>query len=185
MIGGKSRRFGRDKVIEPLEGVMLISRVLGVLERLFPEVLLIGHERKELAGLTIIPDIIPGCGPLGGIYTALASSSNPYCFVFAADMPNLNEGLIRYMASLKEQADIILPRWSPGMEPLHAIYAKGLQIKAKKLIDNKSFKIYSLIEQSAVHEISEDVLNCFGNPASFFANVNTLKDVVDTFGCLT
>jgi molybdopterin-guanine dinucleotide biosynthesis protein A len=184
LIGGKSRRFGRDKVVEPLDGIMLVERVISVLKPLFPEITLVGHVRQEIAGYKTVPDIIPGCGPLGGIYTALVSSKSPYCFVFAADMPNLNMGLIRYMAGLKEKADIIIPRLSKGMEPLHAVYSNTAIPVIRNLLEKKQFKISNLIEQMNTEYIGHHSINAFGDPLRIFSNINTLSDI-DISSCET
>ena len=177
LIGGKSRRFGRDKVVEPLNGVMLVERVISILKPLFSEIALIGHVRHVISGYKIIPDIMPGCGPLGGIYTALVSSNNPYCFIFAADMPNLNMGLIRYMAGLKEKADIIIPQMPKGLEPLHAIYSKTAIPVIKDLLVKKDFKILNLIEQMKTEYIGYQSIKDFGEPLKIFSNINSLSDI--------
>jgi molybdopterin-guanine dinucleotide biosynthesis protein A len=177
LIGGKSRRFGRDKVIEPLDGVMLVEKVVSVLNPLFSEIILVGHFRQEIAGYKTVSDIIPGCGPLGGIYTALVSSANPYCFIFAADMPNLNMKLIRYMAGLKEKADIIIPRLSKGIEPLHAVYSKAAIPVIKTLLEKNRFKILNLIEQMNTEYIGNLSINKFGDPLRIFSNINTISDI--------
>lgn len=177
LIGGKSRRFGRDKVIEPLDGVMLVEKVVSVLNPLFSEIILVGHFRQEIAGYKTVSDIIPGCGPLGGIYTALVSSANPYCFIFAADMPNLNMKLIRYMAGLKEKADIIIPRLSKGIEPLHAVYSKAAIPVIKTLLEKNRFKILNLIEQMNTEYIGNLSINKFGDPLRIFSNINTTSDI--------
>jgi molybdopterin-guanine dinucleotide biosynthesis protein A len=177
LIGGKSRRFGRDKVIEPLGGVMLVERVVSVLKPLFSEIILIGHQRQKIAGYKTVPDIIPGCGPLGGIYTALETSKNPYCFIFAADMPNLNTGLIRYMAGLKEKADIIIPKVPKGIEPLHAIYSNTAIPAIKDLLAKRKFKISNLVEQVNTEYIGYTSIKDFGDPSCIFSNINTVSDI--------
>lgn len=156
---------------------MLVEKVISVLDPLFSDIILVGHFRQEVAGYKTFSDIIPGCGPLGGIYTALVSSGNPYCFVFAADMPNLNMGLIRYMAGLKEKADIIIPRLSKGMEPLHAIYSKAAISSIEALLEKKRFKILNLVEQMNTEYVGHQSINAFGDPLKIFSNINTLSDI--------
>lgn len=181
LIGGKSSRFGRDKVVEPLGGVMLVDRVVSVLKPLFSEIIFIGHPRQKIAGYKTVPDIIPDCGPLGGIYTALISSKNPYCFIFAADMPNLNTGLIRYMAGLKEKADIVIPQVPKGMEPLHAVYSKTAIPVIKDLLVKRKFKILNLIEQMKIEYIEYQSIKYFGEPLRIFSNINSLSDIDTVF----
>ncbi len=181
LIGGKSRRFGRDKVVEPLGGVMLVERVVSVLKPLFQEIILIGHQRQKIAGYKTVPDIIPDCGPLGGIYTALETSKNPYCFIFAADMPNLNTGLIRYMAGLKEKADIVIPKVPKGIEPLHAVYSRTAIPVIKDMLAKRSLKILNLIEKMKIEYVEYQSIKYFGDPLRIFSNINSLSDIDTVF----
>jgi molybdopterin-guanine dinucleotide biosynthesis protein A len=177
LIGGKSTRFGRDKVVAPVGDKILIEHVIEVINPLFDEVILIGHKRQDLNTFTIIEDLRPGCGPLGGIYTALSTSHSPYCFVFAADMPNLNEQFISHMISCANNHDVVLPIWSKGREPLHAIYHKRVLPIVKSLLDANTFKIFNLLNQVNTLTISEDSIRKFGRPEEMFANINTIHDI--------
>ena len=177
LIGGKSTRFGRDKVVAPVGSKLLIEHVIEVIEPLFDEVLLIGHTRKDLKAFTIIEDLRPGCGPLGGIYTALSHARTSTIFVFAADMPNLNERFISHMISCTQDHDVVIPMWSKGREPLHAIYNKRILPKVKSLLDADMFKIFNLLSQVNTLTIPEDTIRLFGRPEEIFANINTLHDI--------
>lgn len=177
LIGGKSTRFGRDKVVAPVGDKLLIEHVIEVIEPLFENVLLIGHKRDDLRGLPVIEDLRPGCGPLGGIYTALSAVKSQRIFVFAADMPNLNKQFISYMISVSDDHDIVIPVWSQGREPLHAIYNKRILPVVKTLLDEDLFKIFNLLNRVDTFTIPEDVIREFGMPEKMFANINTLHDI--------
>src|SRR5512139_3443691 len=73
LAGGKSRRFGRNKSIERFQGERLIERQVRTLRSLFPEVMIVTNTPELYLDLdvTIVQDIIPDRGPLGGIYTGL------------------------------------------------------------------------------------------------------------------
>lgn len=177
LIGGRSRRFGRDKVLSEFRGIPLISHVVDVLVPLFDEIILVGHRRTGLERYRVVEDIRPGCGPLGGIYTALATTGAEFCFVFAADMPNLNTGFISHMISLTDSHDIILPVWSKGREPLHAIYRRTVLPRVEELLARNSFRIFSLIEQADTLMVPEVTIRTFGDPEAMFSNVNTMHDM--------
>lgn len=148
LVGGKSRRFGRDKVLSEFKGTPLLDHVVGVLRPLFDEVILVGHRRKGLERHRVFEDIRPGCGPLGGIYTALHATSAEHCFVCAADMPHMNPGFISHMTSLADDHDIILPVWSKGREPLHAVYRRTVLPLVEELLAKGCFKIFSSSSRS-------------------------------------
>ncbi|MFN7019778.1 MAG: NTP transferase domain-containing protein [Phycisphaerales bacterium] len=90
-MGGKSRRFGRDKLREPLgnSGMVLVQRPIEVLRAIFGRrVCLVGECDPSIVPLAdgVIPDEHPGVGPIGGIASALTFWGGPV-FVLAGDMP--------------------------------------------------------------------------------------------------
>lgn len=176
LIGGKSRRFGRDKVVARVRDKPLIEHVIAVIAPLFEELVFIGHKRDDLQNLRIIEDIVPGCGPMGGIYTALSMAQTEACFIFAADMPNLNPDLIRAMIARFAGQDVLIPAWSKGIEPLHAIYNRRILPLLPPQLEKGWLKIERFLEQLSVERLDEEFLRRFGDPAVMFANINTPHD---------
>ena len=75
--------MGRDKARLPLSGRTLLARVRGAARPLgFPVRVL----RK---------DIVPRCGPLGGIYSALATTKSSAVLFLACDMPFVSTAVLR------------------------------------------------------------------------------------------
>lgn len=92
LVGGKSRRFGRDKLREPWgePGRVLVQRPIEALRSIFgPRVKLVGECDPSILPLAdgIFPDKHPGVGPMGGIVSALLHWGGPV-FVLAGDMPS-------------------------------------------------------------------------------------------------
>jgi molybdopterin-guanine dinucleotide biosynthesis protein A len=92
LVGGKSRRFGRDKLREPWgePGKVLVQRPIDALRSIFgPRVKLVGECDPSILPLAdgVIPDKHPGVGPMGGIVSALLHWGGPV-FVLAGDMPS-------------------------------------------------------------------------------------------------
>ncbi|MBM4100709.1 MAG: molybdenum cofactor guanylyltransferase [Phycisphaerae bacterium] len=92
LVGGKSRRFGRDKLREPWgePGCVLVQRPIEVLRSIFgPRVKLVGECDPNILPLAdgIIADQHAGIGPMGGIVSALQHWGGPV-FVLAGDMPS-------------------------------------------------------------------------------------------------
>jgi len=126
--GGESRRMGADKALLPFLGQPLILRPINRLASLANEVLVTSNqpENYRFLGLTPIPDILPGMGALGGLYTALNAAGFPYVAVVACDMPFANRDIFALELLLIEEthADAVIPRTENGMEPFHAIYRR-------------------------------------------------------------
>ncbi|MBL8745738.1 MAG: molybdenum cofactor guanylyltransferase [Phycisphaerae bacterium] len=94
LVGGRSRRFGRDKLREPFgePGRILVQRPIETLRELFGQrVKLVGDCHPSVRPLAdgVIVDEHPGIGPMGGIISALNAWPGPV-FVLAGDMPNFS-----------------------------------------------------------------------------------------------
>jgi molybdopterin-guanine dinucleotide biosynthesis protein A len=126
--GGESRRMGSDKALLPFLGQPLIQRVLSRLAGIADEILITANqpERYRFLGITPIPDLMPGTGALGGVYTALGAASHMYVAVVACDMPFASPELFAYeLATIRvADADVAIPRSEAGTEPFHAIYRR-------------------------------------------------------------
>ena len=62
LVGGKSRRYGRNKALELFQGERLIDRRVRKIRALFPKVLVITNEPELYLHLdvTVVRDVIPG-----------------------------------------------------------------------------------------------------------------------------
>ncbi|USN99616.1 MAG: molybdenum cofactor guanylyltransferase [Phycisphaeraceae bacterium] len=97
LVGGKSRRFGRDKLREPIGGEALVSRPIAALRAVFgPCVGLVGACDPAVAALgdLVIPDPYPGVGPAGGVLAALEHAGGAV-FVLSGDLPAITPGVVR------------------------------------------------------------------------------------------
>lgn len=177
LIGGRSRRFGSDKVLVPFRGRTLVEHVAGILRRVSDRVVLVGHNRAGLEGFTVVEDLVPRFGPLGGIYTALTVLEEEHCFVCASDMPNIDPSFIKAMMEMSASYDIVMPIWSRGREPLHAVYGKAVLPQVEELIHAGEHRIFPLIQRARTRLVTEDTIRLFGDPETMFANVNTLGDL--------
>ncbi len=176
LIGGQSRRLGRDKILLPYDGKPLVVHLHGLLESLFPKILLIGHPRPELEtlGLSCIPDLIPDKGALGGIYTALKTASTPYVFVAGADMPFLTTSLISDILGHRYEADAVIPRGPRGLEPLCAAYSTSCADAIKRSLERDMLKIMGALDGLAV--LSPEITPGDDEPDPFL-NINYPEDL--------
>jgi len=96
LAGGQSKRFGQDKSLYSLEDRPLIQHVFDIITPLFPKIYIIANDPDKFNFLPVkvYPDLISGLGPAGGIYTALDHLKEDRAFIFACDLPYLNDGFI-------------------------------------------------------------------------------------------
>lgn len=89
LAGGKSSRMGSDKALLELAGKPLVLHATTKLRRLCAEVGVLGNDAALGRFGTLVRDLHPGCGPLGGIEAALRSSKYDWNLVLPVDVPFL------------------------------------------------------------------------------------------------
>ncbi|WP_420630706.1 molybdenum cofactor guanylyltransferase [Candidatus Leptofilum sp.] len=179
MAGGKSSRMGKDKSFVLFNGRPMIEIALETVAGLGDETLLITNKPGAYAhfNLPMVSDIYPDHGPLGGIYTAVHAATYPHTVVVACDMPWLNRSLLEYMITLRETADVIVPRWEKFPEPLHAIYSKACLPAIEAKLKEKRLKITGFFGQVIVRFVERGEIEQFDANGRSFANINSPEDL--------
>lgn len=177
LTGGKGRRLGYPKELLSLNGQRVIERILMVLRFFFREIHIISNYSipPELSeSVKIFNDLIPGCGPLGGIYTGLKMSSRDQVFFVGCDMPFLQPELIKEEITLAQTGkyDCVIPSGPDGIEPLHGIYSRSIIPQLEKTLFQKKLSINQFCSHLNAHYFHPAV----EKRLSFF-NINTMKDL--------
>lgn len=178
--GGKSSRMGTDKSFVPFLGRPMIEVVRAAVEGLGDELILITNKPEAYAylDLPMFGDLYPDTGPLGGIYTALHHATHPHTLVVACDMPWLNRPLLAYMAGLRGEADVVVPRWDKFPEPLHAVYSKACLEPIREKLDAQMYKITAFYGRVSLRFVDRDEIARFDPDGRSFINVNTPDDLL-------
>jgi len=118
--------MGRDKALLPFRGGALAEFVARTVADAAGSAVLVGDPALyQKLPYSVVADRYPGQGPLGGILTALGTTSADWNLVVACDMPGLSTGFLTYLLDEAEQADAdaMLPVGpSARPEPLCAVY---------------------------------------------------------------
>ena len=183
LAGGKSLRLGHDKALRIIGDRSLLQRVVAGLDLFGTNIIIVTtaeHSFPQFSGyreLTMVTDIYPNKGPLGGIYTGLSVSKSFYNLVTACDMPFLNQDLLRYMIQLSPNFDIVVPRVDNMVEPLHAVYSKGCLAPIEYLLKQGNLMVTKLLNLVRVKYIeATEIEKLDPNHLSFF-NINTEYDL--------
>jgi molybdenum cofactor guanylyltransferase len=157
LAGGLSSRMGRDKAALRLGGRTLL-----------------GHVRANAAALglpvrVLRKDLVPPCGPLGGIYSALATSPRPAVLFLACDMPFVGPAILRRLIAKfdGERAVVAVAGGRPGF-PL--IVPQSVLACVERLIARRSFSVRDLAEASSARRVRV--------PAHAALNVNTPEELI-------
>lgn len=179
--GGRSTRMGEDKALKPFRGQPLILRVVERLAPLADEILVTtGQPNKyPFPGLRFVTDLVPGCGPLGGLYTGIASASHPIVAVAACDLPFASLPLFETAARLLvwEGADVVVPRSSRGLEPLHAVYRRETCLPViRAAVESNQRKTIDWFSSVRILELGREEIAAADPDGLAFWNLNTPED---------
>ena len=182
--GGQSTRMGEDKALKPFLGRPLIQRVIERLTPIADEILVTTNRPDDYAflNLRLIPDLLPGRGALGGLYTALASARGDMVAVLACDMPFASAALIQAATRLlvEEQADVVIAKTEEGHEPFHAVYRPATCVPAiQSAIEADKWKVIAWFPSVKVRELSPDEVRMSDPSGLCFWNVNTPEDFAE------
>lgn len=179
LAGGESRRLGTEKALLPLLGRPLLTHVIEGIRPLVDDLLLVtGPTRRyEGFGVRTVTDAVSVRGSLAGVYSGLAASRYPSALVVACDMPFLNRGLLRYMIALAPDWDVVMPRLTDGLEPLHAIYSTACTAPIRAHLDRGDLRIIAFLENVRVRYVEQDEIDRFDPKGLSFFNLNRRDDV--------
>ncbi len=178
LVGGKSRRMGRDKALLEFGGKPLVERVLAVFRECFGRVVLVGDREERFAayGLPVQPDIYPGSA-LGGLYTGLFHAVTDHVFVSSCDIPYPSAAVVRYLCKLREGYDAVVPLTGDSFEPLFALYAKSCLIPMLKLLERRNFCVYDFYPDIRVRYVPGTELAHLDPDGRCFRNINTPEEL--------
>jgi molybdopterin-guanine dinucleotide biosynthesis protein A len=183
LAGGKSRRLGRDKAVEPVGGEPLVRRVIGRLSQVTDETVVVVADAERggelpLDGSTrVAVDLYPGGGSLGGIFTGLSAASGDWGVVVACDMPFLSIGLLGRLLSAREGYDAVVPVVDGRPEPTHAAYSVRCLPYIEPRLQANDLKIAGFFDEVRVDFLSESEFEREDPQRLSFFNVNTQDDL--------
>jgi molybdopterin-guanine dinucleotide biosynthesis protein A len=187
LVGGQSRRFGRDKLQEPIArpGVpcqFLVDVPISALRAVFgPRVAICGNCAPQVQSRadTVIDDLHPGRGPVGGITSALSAARARQLssvLVLAGDLPAVTSDAVSTVldaAELHPSAAVIAAR-TDRIQPCIALY----RLAALPVLEagigragGKALPLHTLIES-----LGPRLVTCGIDPRAA-ANINTREDL--------
>lgn len=185
LAGGQSRRFGRDKALEPIAGEPMIRRVIRRSAEAVgaAEVMVVVSNLERAADLPLDPahlvvsDLFPGCGPLGGIYTGLLAARTEWGLVTACDMPRLSAPLLLHMSKIRDAVDVVVPVLDGRPEPTHALYSRRCLPAIKARLHAGELKISGFFDCVRVRYVLENEIRRFDPGLLSSLNVNRREDL--------
>lgn len=178
LAGGRSRRMGRPKALLPFGGQPLILHVVRRIRSLFPDIVVAAAPEQELPELpaALVRDDVAYRGPVGGMCRGLRACKGAGAFVTSCDVPFLNLSLVSHLASRLPGHDVVAPYWEGRLQPLHAVYRRGVLPLLEQQLRRGELRLVSLYDKVRTLEVDEDEVRAFDPEGLSFFNVNTPDD---------
>jgi molybdenum cofactor guanylyltransferase len=180
LAGGLASRFGgTDKGALLVDGRTIFDRQLAELSSLTDDVLVVRaadglrNGGRQTTGPRLVADLVPGCGPLGGLHAALVEARGDAVFVVACDMPYVSAPFIAYLFSLASGVDIVVPKTDRGYHPLCAVYTRACIEPVSAQLAERRLAMRELVAVMRTRVVTGEEIDRFGDRNRLLANVNT------------
>jgi molybdopterin-guanine dinucleotide biosynthesis protein A len=151
LAGGRSSRMGQNKALLSSGAHLLIEEVAAKLVTVAGNVALVGPpDRFSHLPLDCLPDLRPGCGPLGGIEAALASGRGEYNLIVACDMPGIRTGWLEALLQSSKDTGALCVAIRDGIgqiHPLCAVYRSTCLPFVRSALDSGHLKLLEMLEE--------------------------------------
>jgi molybdopterin-guanine dinucleotide biosynthesis protein A len=174
LVGGMSRRFGRDKLREPVGDGWLVDRPIAVLRAVFgARVAAVGACDPAVSARAdvVIDDIHPAAGPIGGIISALTAFGSDV-FVLPGDLPRITPDAVARLfgAALSYPDAWAVLAGSPRPEPCIGVYRRpALEVLLRALGEGR---------HRLVDALPRDHVVVIEMPRECLVNANRPEDLV-------
>ena len=171
LAGGRSSRLGRDKALLPWpasdseEGnsQTLLQHSIARLRSVCTTVsICASRDDLPFAG-ELLPDALPGSGPLGGIVAALEYSTTNWNLMLAVDLPFLPVEVLRALVAIARSEEnarttsalsslppmaCVLPQLDGLPQPLCGLYHRALAPGLRAALDAGKFKVMTALREA-------------------------------------
>ena len=183
LAGGANRRYGSHKALARIGDRTILDRTVDVLAPVVDQIGIVANEPEPYlhTGVPVRPDLQPGLGVLGGIFTAVrwaAEQGALTAIVLGCDMPFLPSPLLARISQLATRDLVVLPasEGPRGFEPLCAAYGIATAEAIDRALERGERAIVSFFGDVELHILDFDEVRSFGNPDRMFWNVNRPED---------
>jgi molybdopterin-guanine dinucleotide biosynthesis protein A len=179
LCGGRGSRMGADKATIPFGGEPMFLRVARRVDAVARPVILAPGTPGRLGdlGYLEVGDAVPSAGPMAGLVAGLSVSPHQLTAVVAADMPYASGGVLRLLADLHVDEDVVLPVTSTGVQPLHAVYSSSALPALRSALSEGRLGLRRALSHLRVREVLEPDWGQSDPAGRFASNVNLPEDV--------
>lgn len=183
LAGGRSSRFGRDKLAEPIDGRPLLAHAIEAVRPLVSEIVLVVAPEgtpQVPEDVRIVHDALAFEGPLAGLLAGLGASHGPIVLVIGGDMPSIVGPLVDSMVEALAAAsvDVVVLDHDGRPRPLPMVLRRepGLAA-ATRLYTAGERRLRAITETLATHVIPEPTWRLIDPEGRTLRDIDTPADM--------
>ena len=140
--------MGADKALLSFRGKPMISAVVDAARPIATELFVVVDEGQpyHALGLTTVPDVYRGRGPLGGLHAALSASRAEATLLLACDIPLVSTALLRHLTACSSDAPARAVEIDGRIHPLCAVYDRRCLPVIEQLIADDRLAMAGLLD---------------------------------------
>jgi molybdenum cofactor guanylyltransferase len=191
LAGGRSRRFGSDKRLAPVDGTTLLRRTLALAGEVGDDVLLVVADaadgRRTMRRLDLgtdaarlVLDTRQDVGPVAGLEAALTAARNDLILVLAGDHPRLGRGLLDLVVTTAQRSSdaVAVALAGPlGPEPMLTVYRRDALARIGALIDSGTRRMVDVLAALDPHVIDAATWREVDPEGESLTDVDTPEDL--------
>jgi molybdopterin-guanine dinucleotide biosynthesis protein A len=181
LVGGTSKRMGQSKASLLIDGEKMLHRQIRLLRTVARRVVVVGGATDYMGrfDVPVVPDELPGRGPLAGIYTALLKSRTEFNIVLGCDLPFVNGRMLAFLVgrAMNSGSDVTVPCSRDGRpQPLCAVYRRRALYAVRTRLALGANKISGFFPMVHCNAIPWREVAGAGFTPSVFDNMNTPEE---------
>jgi molybdenum cofactor guanylyltransferase len=176
LAGGASSRMGSPKALLRFGAQTLIERVVGRLESVAAEVVVVSGQHLDLPplpGARIVVDDLPFQGPVAAILRGIRAAENEIIFVCGCDHPFLEPALVALLVQCAARADGAVPIVAGVRQPVIAAYHRRIESIAAALLASGEHRASALTDRVRLCEVPAAELAAADPTGLSFLDVDT------------
>jgi molybdenum cofactor guanylyltransferase len=182
LAGGRSSRFGRDKLAEPIAGEPLLNRTIDALRAVAGDIVVVTGPDGDTQlpdGVRLARDPEAYGGPLVGVVAGLTAARHGSVVVVGGDMPWLRADVLTLMLEAllpAHEAAALQLAGHPQQLPL-ALRREVALHAARRLIDSGERRLGALLDALTIATISEEAWRSLDPDGATLRDVDTPDDL--------
>lgn len=183
LAGGRSSRFGRDKLAESVDGRALLLHAIAGAEPFVTQILVVaapGSSPTLPPSVTLVHDPVAFEGPLAGLLAGLGAATAAVVLVIGGDMPTVVPAVIESMLRELEEsgADAVVLEVEDRPRPLPLILRRTPALAAAdRLFRGGERRLRALPEALALRTIPETTWRTLDPDGRTIRDIDTPADL--------